>query len=316
MLVAEPKVSVIINCFNGERFLSEALGSVLSQTFHDWELIFWDNCSTDNSAGIVSKFLVDERVRYYLASKHTSLGEARNLAVEKASGEWIAFLDCDDVWFANKLEVQVKLIDSSLPPVDLVYSDIALSIESSSDSTALGKSAKSKESISPLLFRSRKGGIAFIWLLFECYIPLPSALVRKSVFREVGGINPKLQVAEDYELFLKVLKTGVISYVSEVLGSYRVHDNNLSHEDYRRTFHESIDIVREVLNDKPIIRAITLSVWKGRFLITALRISDKLTSLSLLKRADYIVGALFYVAIFFPSRVMLKLWKKYFYDLL
>ena len=79
-------VSVIINCFNGEKYLREALDSVITQTYKNWEIIFWDNQSTDESAEIFNSY-DDVRLRYFLAPKFTKLGQARNLAVANATGE-------------------------------------------------------------------------------------------------------------------------------------------------------------------------------------------------------------------------------------
>ena len=95
-------VSVIMNCYNGEKYLEKSLKSIILQKFHKWELIFWDNQSTDNSKKIFDSFLI-QNFKYYLSEKHTSLYEARNLACEKARGEYIAFLDCDDEWYEDFL---------------------------------------------------------------------------------------------------------------------------------------------------------------------------------------------------------------------
>ena len=95
-----PLISIIINCFNGERFLREAIDSVIAQTYSNWELIFWDNQSTDSTANIVRSYH-DDRIRYFYAPEHTSLGEARNLALEKANGVYIGFLDSDDKWLPS-----------------------------------------------------------------------------------------------------------------------------------------------------------------------------------------------------------------------
>ena len=101
-------VSVIINCFNGEKHLNKCIQSVIDQTYIDWEIIFWDNQSTDNSKNIIN-FFNDKRIKYYYASTHESLYSARNFAIEKASGKFIAFLDTDDFWLPLKLETQVKI---------------------------------------------------------------------------------------------------------------------------------------------------------------------------------------------------------------
>ena len=81
----EPLVSIIVNCFNGERFLRQALDSILSQTYQNWEVIFWDNQSTDKSAEIYKSYN-EERFKYFYAPKHTLVAEARNLAIDKSTG--------------------------------------------------------------------------------------------------------------------------------------------------------------------------------------------------------------------------------------
>ena len=99
----QPLVSVIMNCYNGEMYLREALDSVLSQTYTNWELIFWDNQSSDKSETIFLSY-DDSRLIYFYAPQHTNLGKARTLAIEKTRGQWIAFLDVDDLWFPEKLD--------------------------------------------------------------------------------------------------------------------------------------------------------------------------------------------------------------------
>ena len=106
-----PLVSVIINCHNGERFLREAIDSIYCQTLSDWEIIFWDNASNDKSASIAKSY--DKKLKYFLALKKTPLGEARNLAMRKASGKYIAFLDCDDIYMPNKIEKQIHLMEEN-----------------------------------------------------------------------------------------------------------------------------------------------------------------------------------------------------------
>ena len=102
---SELLVSIIINCHNGEKYLRNAIDSVFSQTYGSWEIIFWDNWSSDNSAEIARSY--GSVVKYFRSESFTSLYAARNYAIAKACGDYIAFLDCDDVWLCNKLEVQV-----------------------------------------------------------------------------------------------------------------------------------------------------------------------------------------------------------------
>ena len=116
----QPLVSVIMNCFNGEEYLKDAINSVISQTYKNWELIFWDNQSKDKSSEIFKSYK-DERLKYFLANKHTSLYKARNLAIEKSKGDYIAFLDTDDLWEKEKLELQMHLFNNS--EVGVVYTN-------------------------------------------------------------------------------------------------------------------------------------------------------------------------------------------------
>jgi len=111
-------VSIILNCHNGEKYLAEALRSIENQTYKNWELIFWDNQSNDKSKQILQSF-VNKQFKYFKSKKHTSLYAARNLATEKAKGKFISFIDADDLWEHDKLQVQIKCFrDKS---VALVY---------------------------------------------------------------------------------------------------------------------------------------------------------------------------------------------------
>ena len=102
-----PLISVIINCYNGEQYLKEAVRSVINQTFKKWEIIFWDNKSEDGSKEIIKSFK-DKRIKYFYSKKHHKLYKARNLAIKKSKGKYICFLDVDDTWLKNKLKIQIS----------------------------------------------------------------------------------------------------------------------------------------------------------------------------------------------------------------
>ena len=105
MLNKEPLVSIIMNCFNGDKYLKEAIDSIYAQSFDNWEIIFWDNGSTDNSASIAKSY--DERLKYFFVENTAPLGKARNLALKEAKGDYVAFLDCDDVYLPDKISIQL-----------------------------------------------------------------------------------------------------------------------------------------------------------------------------------------------------------------
>ena len=114
----QPLVSVIMNCYNGEKYLREAIDSVYAQTYKNWEIIFWDNASTDTSAEITNTY--DSKLRYFKGEKTIALGAARNKALEKCSGEYISFLDVDDMWIEEKLELQVQKMNLSVLEMQLL----------------------------------------------------------------------------------------------------------------------------------------------------------------------------------------------------
>ena len=107
-----PSVSVIVNVRNGASTLREALDGALAQTFHDWELIVWDDRSTDESAQIIAEYK-DPRIRHFRSTEESSLGQARMSAIRVSREEWLAFLDQDDIWLPHKLDRQMALTDSS-----------------------------------------------------------------------------------------------------------------------------------------------------------------------------------------------------------
>ena len=104
-----PLVSIIMNCYNGDKYLRKSIKSIISQSYKNWELIFWDNCSTDNSKKITKKFK-DNRIYYFKSKQFVNLYEARNLALKKVNSDFIAFLDSDDIWSKNKLKIQLKFM--------------------------------------------------------------------------------------------------------------------------------------------------------------------------------------------------------------
>ena len=103
------KISVIVNCFNGEKYLDKCLQSIINQKYKNFEIIFFDNCSTDNSINIVKNFK-DNRIKLFSSQTKLNLYQARNEAIKNASGELIAFLDVDDWWDKNYLNSREKIL--------------------------------------------------------------------------------------------------------------------------------------------------------------------------------------------------------------
>tara|TARA_Y100000589_G_scaffold331049_1_gene383028 strand:- start:1333 stop:2265 length:933 start_codon:yes stop_codon:yes gene_type:complete len=205
-----PLVSVIMNCHNSDTFLEESINSVVEQTYQNWELIFWDNNSTDNSRKVVETFK-DNRIKYFFNNEYTPLGEARNLAIKKSNGLFIAFLDCDDLWMPKKLELQIPKFDD--PKVGIVISN------------SIFFNANKKEKI--LYKRNPKEGYVFKELLEAYYISLETAMIRKSELNKLSEwFDNRFEVIEEFDLFIRLSKECKLAYVKEILGKWRVHQSS------------------------------------------------------------------------------------------
>lgn len=233
-----------MNCYNSARYLSAALESVRAQTFPNWEIVFWDNRSTDESAEIFRSF-DDPRFRYFLSPEHTILGKAKGIAIENARGEWLAFLDCDDLWLPHKLEQQIAIISEEGPDLGLVYGRMGMLVEEEARATPLGKSALAATSHGST--KALPDGDVYAGLLKENFIPQPSAMIRRSAYLSVGGVNRELRHAWDYDLFVKVSKEFKARAVQERVCTYRIHGSNLSHTQAVVDYSESTAIVSRYL---------------------------------------------------------------------
>jgi glycosyltransferase involved in cell wall biosynthesis len=206
-----PLVSIIMNCYNSDRFLQEAIDSVYAQTFNDWEIIFWDNASTDQSATIAKSY--DERMKYHLAPKTRPLGEARNLALSRATGKYIAFLDCDDRYLPEKLEKQVKLMEST--HYAMCYGS-AITID------------EQGAEIRRTLVKNQSGEL-FGELLTHYEINMQSVMVRRDLLVEAQlNFAPHLKYCPDHNLFMRIAAYHPVGVISDYIVQYRILDDSLS----------------------------------------------------------------------------------------
>ena len=226
-----PLVSVIINVLNGAATLPEAVESVLAQTFADWELIVWDDCSTDGSADTLTRF-TDSRIRYVRSEVVVPLGQARQGAIDIARGEWIAFLDQDDIWLPRKLELQLSLADAT--KVAMVYG------------RAVSFYPNGKESDFDQFheFCPLPEGDIFAELLGRgCFIAMSSALVRRSVVEEIGGIPAHIRLIPDYFLYLAMSRQHSVRAVQEAVCRYRVHPGSMTSVYRRESLEETLGLI-------------------------------------------------------------------------
>ena len=247
-------ISIVINCYNGEKYLAKTIDSIFKQTYKNWEIIFWDNQSTDNSAKIAQSYL-DSRVKYYISPNHTTLGKARNLAMEKATGEWCAFLDSDDVWVANKLEDQIDIINRD-QNAGVIYGQMLVYKENIKHDSIWTKSMSGYTH--KTMIKNLPEGQILNQLLNINFIPLLTAIFKRDLFMIVGGVSEHMQIAEDYDLFLKLSCLTNFRAVQNVVAYYRVHDNNTSIIKQEQCFIEVLEIINKYLPRKSAISGLKM----------------------------------------------------------
>ncbi len=234
--MSRPFVSILMNCFNGEKYLEEAINSVINQSYNNWELIFWDNQSTDNSEKIVKNYK-DDRIQYFKSQSHTSQYQARNKGLEKCSGELIAFLDVDDWWDKNKLDKQIKLFDDN---------EIGFSCTNS----WIINERKLKKKY--LAFKNIYSGKVLKQLFKKDFITMSSLIVRKTTIKKLDFVfNPQYEIIGDFDLVIRLSTISKLGGINEPLTYYRWHDNNLT---YKKTKLNSVEllILLEELKKKEI----------------------------------------------------------------
>ncbi len=216
-----PLISVIMNCHNGEKYLKESLKSVKSQTFKNWELIFYDNNSSDNSKIEFKKFN-EKRFKYFSSKKFLALYDARNKAIEKSKGKYLAFLDVDDIWTKDKLQKQVLLIKKSY--FQMVYSNYKILYQ------------KDKSKIIKYNKKLPSGNITQE-LLKEYCINISTLLVEKKILLK-NKFNRLYSIIGDFAFNIHISKSIRIGCIQKPLIFYRLHNNNFSRKNIDLYFSE------------------------------------------------------------------------------
>jgi teichuronic acid biosynthesis glycosyltransferase TuaG len=216
-------VSVIMPAFNSERYIAQAIRTVIAQTVENWELIVVDDGSMDGTAAVVAQFVKqDSRVKY-VYQKNAGLGNARNTAFRHSSGDLIAFLDSDDLWLSNKLQLQIDAMTRE--EVDVVYTNGFI---------FAGDNIADESTTFPIIPGQRTGPEMLNELLIRNSIPVLSVMARRRVLEDAGGFNEDVRGrgCEDYDLWLRLARQGATFFgLDEKLVRYRRHAAAMTHAD-------------------------------------------------------------------------------------
>ena len=293
------KFSVIVNCKNSEKYLKECLESILNQTYKNFELIIIDNNSKDSTSKIASIY-DDKRIKYFNSNKNLSLGAARNLGIRHSSGSYIGFLDSDDLWHKNKLEETrktIKLYDSSI-----IYSNVSYFNEKKSQKLYLIDKA----------FNSN----IFNQQIENYNLCISSCIINKFYLIKLDFyFDEKLEVCEDYDLFLRLLMQQSASYIPEVLTRYRIHENNLTKKKRFLFFEERYFVVERLkkvyhlsdfLYDKMITQILfdkCIALWKEKNNFKAISLLFHRVNFNFFKKGVY------FFAFIFPYNTVVNIYK-------
>ena len=207
-----PLVSIIVNCFNSEKYLHQTLQSIIDQTYQNWEVILWDNNSTDNSKNIVLSFK-EKRFKYFFSKERTTLYKARNQAIKVSKGEIIAFLDTDDWWKKDKIEKQIVFFRDE--KIGLVYSNCFLYYENNKQTKLFKKKKLNSGYITKSLLESYDVGILTI-------------LVRRSAYDDVSGFSNNYNIIGDFDFVIRLSCEWKFASIQAPLAYYRIHSHNFS----------------------------------------------------------------------------------------
>lgn len=230
------KVSIIINCYNGEKYLKDCLDSVEDQTYKNYEVIFWDNKSIDDSSKIFLRYN-NNNFKYFLSKEFTNLSEARNLALNNITGDYVAFLDTDDCWNKTKLEKQISFMKRN--NLDISFTNYFLNDET-----------KNKKELKKYYTKFPENNL--IEKLLKNYFISISTVIFKVLKIEDIYFNQKYHLIGDYDLLMRNLLNKKTLGLNDPLANIRFHKENETKKYFLKNIFENKIWIN--LNKKEFVR--------------------------------------------------------------
>jgi teichuronic acid biosynthesis glycosyltransferase TuaG len=265
-------VSVLMNSYNHEKYISEAIDSVLNQTFKDFELVIIDDCSKDNSSKIIKNYQrKDERIRAFFHKKNMGIAKTSNHCLAEAKGKFIAFIDSDDVWVASKLEKQLAILKNNASVI--VWSEGEIINKKGIPS---GKTFTQRHFASS----KKKSGNIFEELLDHNFIFGSSLMFKKEYVKDIH-YDEQLKYLNDYKFAVNLAKKHPFFFIKEPLAKYRIHGKNTILLDKENWFKDT------VLVKKYFLREYGNQISKRKKADLLFRIAREYSSLSRDSRANF-----------------------------
>ncbi|MYL69824.1 glycosyltransferase [Halobacillus litoralis] len=223
------KVSVVIPTHNRASLLTKAVESVLKQSYQNLEVLVVSDGSTDNTDSLLEEYeKKDSRIKYISYQPAKGGNHARNTGIKAAEGDYIAFIDDDDEWVYNKIELQVQEFNKD-SRYGLVYTGAKILYDD--------------KGINYISTPQKTGDLSDDILISNCIGSTSSVMVKKSVLEEVGGFDEELKAQQDYDLWIRVCQNFMVGAVSEPLLIYHNYGNNTQISDSLKKYEESIDYI-------------------------------------------------------------------------
>ena len=225
-----PEFSIIVNCLNGEQFLRRSLDSIFNQTYEDWEVVFFDNNSNDSSAEIAKSY--GKKIKYFKSDETFTLGKARDTAIDLTDGKFIAYLDVDDLWQNQKLEIQRSLF---IDDIDFVYTNTLITDDDNNSFSLFNYSKPAR-------------GQIFGDLLKNDFIPTSSIAIRKdSISKLQQRYDHNLTLECDRDFILRLSRIGICNYTEESMTQRFIHENNTIFLEKEASFNELKELKNKIV---------------------------------------------------------------------
>jgi len=244
------KVSIIVNFHNSEKYLDNCIRSILAQDYQNFEIILWDNSSTDNSKKIVENFN-DERIKYFFNKEKSSLYKARNQAIKASNSDLIAFLDSDDWWEKDYLSSRENIFNNT--NYDYFYCNVNLYYEKNQ------KKKRYKNFILP-------NGKIYNFLAKDYFIIISGLIIRRKIIEQFGTFDENFNIIGDFDYVMKISKKLNAHSVSKPLVFYRYHENNFSKKNTKMFFDEFNNWFNKQLKIKDIDFLNNINFFKKKLL--------------------------------------------------
>lgn len=245
--MVEGLVSIIMPSWNTARFIAESIQCVINQTYQNWELIIVDDCSTDNTDEMVAHFLTDNRIKYFHNEKNSGAAITRNNAMRKAQGEWIAFLDSDDLWLPEKLEKQIQFMKQG--GIVLSYTEYEKIDED-------GNPLNIYVSAPPIIDKHKMYRYDYIGQLTMMYSAKHFGLIQIKDIKKNNDYAIRLQLYKKPDTKAYLLQ--------ENLAKYRVRKNSISHDKLSKKLKSHYDLFH-VCDEKSTAVALWYACWNMWF---------------------------------------------------